>query len=482
MHVAIVGAGYSGLATATTMLSFGHSVVIFESSPDVGGVWSSTNHYPGLRAQNTKDTYCFSTLPMPKEYPLHPDGQQIQAYLELYVKRNKLDQEGRLRLNTRVVKAEKRDDGWILEVRSNDHQSQLLSFDYLICAAGVFNQPKIPKFNGVDTFISSGGVIVHTSGLHRLVDLKNKDVVIVGFGKSACDVAVGATSTSKSVIIVARDVIWKLPTYVGGVVHYSYLLLTRFGEALFPYIRPWSSQRFLNYGYGRPIRAFILGLVSLVIIVQLKLVKLGLLPNKPFETIARSSVSLATPGFVDAVEDNELRVERGVTVESLGDRKVVLSNGKVLDADVLVCGTGWNHGIPCFLPQYHRDKNPQRIGSSIFCPLTAEISSLWLAAHLDNLPGLIREVPSKNQQQAQAEEEVQWMRKRTDGHHANGTSIVPFSLSNIDEMLRDLDCGIGWFDWLREWVLPVNPGSYSHILPTVIRRRDKLRAEQKKGD
>ncbi|WVW87152.1 hypothetical protein I302_109209 [Kwoniella bestiolae CBS 10118] len=504
MHVAIVGAGYSGLAAATTLLSFGHSVVIFESSPDVGGVWSSTNHYPGLKAQNTGNTYSFSSLPMPKEYPLHPDCQQIQAYLELYVKRNKLDQDGRLRLNTRVIRAEKRDGGWVLEVRSNDHQNQLLSFDYLICAAGVFNQPNIPSFQGIDTFTSSGGIVVHTSNVHKLTDLKDKNVVVIGFGKSACDVAVATTPVSKSVTLVARDVIWKLPTYLGGALHYSYLLLTRFGEALFPYIRPWRSQHFLNYGLGRYLRSALLALVTWVITIQLRLVTFGLLPNKPFETIARASVSLATPGFVDVVENGSLKVERGVTVESLGEGKVKLSDGREMPVDVIICGTGWNHDIPSFLPQECRKKILNQDGdwilyryilptdlpglafigynSSVFCPLTAEISSLWLASHLERSLGLIRQLPSKEQQRLEAGEEIAWLRKRTDGHHANGTDIVPFSLSNIDEMLNDLGFGIVWFDWLREWLLPVNPGAYSHILPNLLSRRDALKGGHLKDE
>ncbi len=35
------------------------------------------------------------------------------------------------------------------------------------------------------------------------------------------------------------------------------------------------------------------------------------------------------------------------------------------------------------------------------------------------------------------------MEERTEGKHARGTNIIPFSLHNIDEMLSDLDTGIG---------------------------------------
>ncbi|WVW84178.1 hypothetical protein I302_106208 [Kwoniella bestiolae CBS 10118] len=475
MHVAIIGAGYSGLAAATAFLSFGHSVVIFDSSPDVGGVWSSTNHYPGLKAQNTGDTYRFSTLPMPREYPLHPDCCQIQAYMEFYAQKHHLDKEGRLRLKTRVILAKKTDDGWMIQAHSADHGDQWFTFDYLICAAGVFSQPKIPTFQGTERFTAAGSVIVHTSNVHRLNDFGEKHIVVIGYGKSACDVAVSASSISKAVIIVARDVTWKLPTYIGGVVHYSFFILTRFGESLFLYIRPWFSQRFLNHGIGKRIRAIIFGVMSWVIMIQLRLVNLGLLPNQPFETIAGSGLSLATPGFVEAAQQGKIKMERGVTVESLGERVVSLSNGHVLPADVIVCGTGWKQDIPSFLPEEYRNEIINKAGdwilykhilptdapdlafigynSSIFCPLTAEISSIWLAAHLELLPDLVRSLPDKESQPKDAEEEVGWFRRRTNGHHASvmasGTSVVPFSLSNIDERTQDLDCEIGWLDWLK---------------------------------
>ncbi|WWC73886.1 uncharacterized protein I206_107858 [Kwoniella pini CBS 10737] len=501
MHIAIVGAGYSGLATASTLLSFGHSVVVFDSSPDVGGVWSSTNHYPGLKAQNDKDTYCFSTLPMPKDYPIHPDGQQVQAYLEMYVKMKSLDKEGRLRLKTRVMKAEKRDEGWILEVQSSQ-STQLLSLDYLICATGVFSQPFIPTFNGSTIFTQAGGIITHTSSFHRLVDVKDKNVIVLGFGKSACDTAVAATNSAQSVTIVARDIIWKLPTYLGGVVHYSYLLLTRFGESLFPYNRPWKSQRFLNYGPGKLFREFVLAVVGLIITIQLKLVRFNLVPKKPFDTIARSSISLATPGLVSALSSGRVQVESYASILSLSNSKALLSNGKEIPADVIICGTGWTHHVPAFLPVEYSQKLLDENGdwilyrhvfpidipdlafvgfnSSVFCPLTSEITAMWLASHIESDIALIRDFPSEIVQKRLTKEETAWHRRRTEGHHANGTSIVPFSLSNIDEMLEDLGVKIGWLSHIKEWILPVKPLAYRHILPEVLRRRGTLQAEKKK--
>nr|WP_067664405.1 FAD-dependent oxidoreductase [Nocardia miyunensis] len=70
MHIAIVGAGISGLAAARVLSGRGLRVTVFDRAPDVGGVWSTTRHYPGLRTQNSRRTYRFSDFPMP---PHHQD-------------------------------------------------------------------------------------------------------------------------------------------------------------------------------------------------------------------------------------------------------------------------------------------------------------------------------------------------------------------------------------------------------------------------
>src|SRR5258706_15588887 len=84
MKVGIIGAGLSGLVTAKTLLNYGHEVVIFEKGKELGGVWSSCNHYPGLTTQNTRDTYAFSDFPMPKSFPEFPTGLQMLEYLKAY--------------------------------------------------------------------------------------------------------------------------------------------------------------------------------------------------------------------------------------------------------------------------------------------------------------------------------------------------------------------------------------------------------------
>ena len=76
MRVAIIGAGVAGLATAKVLIQAGHEVVVFDKTPDVGGVWSRTRRYPGLTTQSPKAQYSLSDFPMPRDYPEWPTGAQ----------------------------------------------------------------------------------------------------------------------------------------------------------------------------------------------------------------------------------------------------------------------------------------------------------------------------------------------------------------------------------------------------------------------
>ncbi|MDQ4112898.1 MAG: FAD-dependent oxidoreductase, partial [Actinomycetota bacterium] len=57
MKIAVIGAGFAGVASAKVLTELGHDVTVYEKAPDVGGVWSRTRRYPGLTTQNNKDSY-----------------------------------------------------------------------------------------------------------------------------------------------------------------------------------------------------------------------------------------------------------------------------------------------------------------------------------------------------------------------------------------------------------------------------------------
>lgn len=492
MKIAIIGAGFAGLTTARHLRDFGHDVTVFEKVPDVGGVWSKTRLYPGVSTQNGKDTYCLSDFPMPKHYPEWPSGQQVQEYLESYADRFGLKL--LLRLSTPVTHAAQGADGrWTVSFRPEGGAEQSESFDFLTICNGIFSAPAVPNFAGAEEFKAAGGTICHSSEFLDLDAARDKHVVVIGYGKSSCDVAVGLVDAAASMTVVARELIWKMPKKLAGVLNYKYLFLTRMGEGLFPYIRLQGVEKFLH-GAGKPVRNSMLGSVQAVITRQLKLNKLGALPRGSFERIARSTVSLVTDGFFDLVAKGRIAIKRDTAIDQLivegGRRFALLKTGEKIPADIVICGTGWRQEVPfldadlqarimddrgnfrlyrCILPTGVRNLAFNGYNSSFFSPLSAEMGALWIASYL----GGALQLPPEAEQRAATDRRLRWMEERTEGKHARGTNIIPFSMHQIDELLEDMRLGIGPVQRFMEWQMPVKPGNYARVAKELHRRLDR---------
>ncbi len=456
-------------------------VTVFELAPDVGGVWSATRRYPGLETQNNRDSYCFSDFPMPKDYPEWPRSEQVQAYLAAYVEHFGLGDA--LRLSTEVVSAQPTDDGWELQVvNAETGSTEPVHADYLVVANGIFCYPLIPEFPGRDGYEAAGGRVCHTSEFHDLDDARDRHIVVVGYGKSACDLAGAISEATASTTVVARGLIWKMPKRPGGI-NMKYLLLTRMGEALFRYIRPRGFERFLQ-GPGDAVRRAMLASMQALVTRQLRLKRLRLVPPGPFEQIARSTVSLATDSFYEKVEQGRIVVRRDTVIERLqadqGRLSAALSDGSTVPADAVVCGTGWLQQVPFFNDALQRELTDERgnfelyhqiqpievprlsfcgYNSSFFSPLSAEVAALWIATFLS---GGIK-LPPVERQRAEVQERLRWMEQRTGGHHARGTNVIPFSMHNIDEMLADIGIDVGAGTRARQWLLPINPLAYARL-------------------
>jgi len=492
MKIAIIGAGFAGLTTARHLRDFGHDVTVFEKVHDVGGVWSTTRLYPGVSTQNGKDTYCLSDYPMPKHYPEWPSGWQVQEYLNAYA--DQFNLKPLIRLSTPVTHAAQGPDGrWSVTSQPKDGAAMTESFDFLTICNGIFSAPAVPDFAGAEAFKAAGGTICHSSEFLNLEEARGKHVVVIGYGKSSCDVAVGLEPAATSVTVVARELIWKMPKKLAGVLNYKYLFLTRMGEGLFPYITLKGFEKFLH-GAGRPVRNSMLGSVQSVITRQLRLKKLNTLPRGSFERIARSTVSLVTDGFFDLVEKGRIAIKRDTAIAQLlvegGRRYALLKSGEKIPADIVICGTGWRQEVPfldadlqarimdargnfrlyrCILPTGVRNLAFNGYNSSFFSPLSAEMGALWIAALL---AGSLR-LPSEREQLDATDRRLRWMEERTEGKHARGTNIIPFSMHQIDELLADMDLSIGPMQRFMEWQMPVKPGSYARVAKELHARLDR---------
>lgn len=486
--IALVGAGFAGLSTAKLLRDFGYDVTVFEKETDVGGVWCTSRRYPGLKTQNPRDTYALSQFPMPSHFPEWPSGEQMQDYFERYVKAFNLAPV--IQLNTLVHDAALNGDStqWTLTLSptADPAKTRQEMFDYLIVCNGIFSIPAIPKFEGVEEWQAAGGKIMHTSEFNDIEMARGKDVLILGYGKSSCDAAMAAAPASKSTSVIARNLLWKMPTILGGVLNYKHLLLTRMGEGLFEYIDLKGFDKFLH-GIGKPVRNAMLGSVQKIIEWQLKLKALDLHPKKPLETIARSTVSLSTDGFYEAVADGNISIQKNTEIIALRPGEAELANGETLPADMIVAGTGWHQRVPFFKPELSAKVTDTEgnfrlynsivpldvprlafngYNSSFFSQLNCEVGAFWILEHLKGSVTL----PPKDACNAEIDRRLAWMEARTDGKHSKGTNIIPFSIHHIDELLDEIGLNLSPLRRFGQWFSAVQPKPYARVYDQLAER------------
>ncbi|MGV9482707.1 hypothetical protein [Gordonia aichiensis] len=218
---------------------------------------------------------------------------------------------------------------------------------------------------------------------------------------------------------------------------------------------------------------------------KLRLRELDLLPTGGIEEMTNSSASLATEGFAEQVEAGRITVHRETEVtELIGGQHgpaVRLSDGTLKLAEIVVCATGYQQEVP-FLTPFVRRSLTDEVGdfrlfrnilpvevpnltfagynSSNVSALSAEVGAHWIAGLLTGkfVP------PMPEQMNSEIDERLHWSRERSAGYHAQGASVVPFSLANIDEMLDDLRTPLPLTSRLAQWVRPVRPATYRRVL------------------
>lgn len=213
---AIIGAGSSGIAAAKALHAHGLDVTVFEVSDRVGGNWVFDNAngmsaaYRGLHINTSRERMQYPDFPMPKSYPDFPHHTHIAEYFDAYV--DHFGFRDRIRFQTRVERTERgTNGGWTLTLGDGSSER----FDALLVANGHHWDPRWPEpaFPGADTF---EGTQLHAHQYRDEEALRGRDVVVLGMGNSAMDIAVESSSVARHTYLAARRGAWIVPKYAFG--------------------------------------------------------------------------------------------------------------------------------------------------------------------------------------------------------------------------------------------------------------------------
>lgn len=215
-RVAVIGAGPSGLAAIKNLQEQGITqIVAFEKNNQIGGNWvydEQNNHssvYETTHIISSKRWSEFDDFPMPEDYPDYPSHQQLLRYFQSYTEHFNLT--GFIRFNCHVLQVTLiKEQQW--EVIFSDAKGRHSEvFDYLLVANGHHWDPVMPQYPG--TF---SGEILHSHQYKKASCFKDKRVLVVGGGNSACDVAVEVSRVASYTCISMRRGYNIFPKFIFG--------------------------------------------------------------------------------------------------------------------------------------------------------------------------------------------------------------------------------------------------------------------------
>lgn len=177
-RVLIIGSGFGGLAAAIELKKAGYDdIVVLEKAREVGGVWRD-NTYPGAACDVPTPLYSYSFEPNPD----WPRRFAPQADILRYIRRvaGKYDVTRHVRFGAEVTSCSWDDvtRQWTVSLADGED----LTGDVLVPAVGQLSRPSYPAIDGLGTF---AGPAFHSATWDHGVDLRGKNVAVIGTGASA---------------------------------------------------------------------------------------------------------------------------------------------------------------------------------------------------------------------------------------------------------------------------------------------------------
>ena len=341
-RVCLIGAGTSGLITAKVLKDHDIPFDCFERGSGLGGLWRFQNDngmstcYRSLHINTSKrmmELSDFKFLPEIAEYPSHGE---ILSEFERYA--DTFDLRQHIAFNTTVEHCQRESEGgWSIRI-SGPGGIEEHRYDFLMVANGHHWDPRMADFPG-----SFDGAEIHAHhyvDTTEPIDLAGKNVVVVGMGNSAMDIACELGHMGQGaerVYLAQRSGVWIIPKILGSIPQDKFMrhpmVKPGLGEHIKRRLIPGAMGRFFN---DKLIETIIKLTVGHPTRVGLKA------PEEHFHmrhpTVSQEIHNRLVHG--DVIPKGNIRELRGKEVE--------FEDGSVEEVDAIIHATGYRINFPFF--------------------------------------------------------------------------------------------------------------------------------------
>ncbi|KAJ8767377.1 hypothetical protein K2173_017421 [Erythroxylum novogranatense] len=497
-RIGIIGAGVSGLAALKQLAHY--DPVVFEASNCIGGVWKSCS-YRSTKLQSPRNAYEFTDFPWPnRDDPSFPSHIEILDYLQSYAEH--FDLLKYVRFNTKVVEVRFLAETvpaevggnksmtydsllpgrpvWEVAVQSN--QSNIIewyAFEFLVVCIGKYGDvpkiPILPRNKGPEVF---KGKVLHSLDYSKLDKdgaselLQGKKVVVVGFRKSAIDLALECAEANQGpegqpCTMLIRTLHWTVPHYWVWGLPFFLFFSTRSSQ--FIHERPNQSllRTILIRILLSPMRRVLSKFIESYVLHKLPLQKYGLKPDHPFiEDYASCQMAIMPEKFFPEADKGKILFKKA-SKWWFSSEGIEFDDNTKVDADVVIMATGYDgkKKLKDILPQPFSDllehpsgviplyrgtihpliPNMSFVGyiESVSNLHTSELRSMWLARLLDSKFKL----PSVDKMLQHVWKEIEIMKRSSRFYQRH--CISTFSINHSDEICEEM----GWASWRKKNLL-----------------------------
>ncbi|UJR24578.1 hypothetical protein I4U23_005953 [Adineta vaga] len=299
----------------------------------------------------------FSDLYDGEEYA---SWEHVYEYLCEYA--DKFNLKSHIRLYSRVISISKinlhnPDESWCIKIESISKNSsssssssiEIFNFDFVVVASGLFSQYRMPNFRGQEKFLGS---IVHSNEIKTRDQLINKNILVIGGGKSAIDMAINVATVSNRCDMIFRRIYVILPLKI----LHGYLSI----RYMFTCFQAFISDPYPLAPHGRLFRLAHRYFENILLKIRQMIAANFTASNAPIlydDGVFRPRyqfkdgiLSFPVPTiFTELKGQNRIQGHIGSIEEIIDSKTIRLDNGKVFNSvDMIICSTGHYLRFPFF--------------------------------------------------------------------------------------------------------------------------------------
>jgi cation diffusion facilitator CzcD-associated flavoprotein CzcO len=202
VRVAVVGAGFAGLAAGAALERAGVEYTVFERADDLGGTWRD-NRYPGCQCDVPSHLYSLSYALNPEWSSTYPLQAEIWDYMRRSAARFGVLPHIRFGHDVREACWDDAARRWRVDATAGRWTA-----DVLVAGNGPLSEPALPALPGLERFT---GTVFHSAAWDHGHDLTGERVGVVGTGSSAVQFVPRIQPKVGRLVLFQRTPAWVLP-------------------------------------------------------------------------------------------------------------------------------------------------------------------------------------------------------------------------------------------------------------------------------